>query len=378
MRKIVIISPTHNEKTNIENLIKEIFSLENKVKNWEINLLIVDSESTDGTEKIVKKLQKKYPRLLLLQTKKQGLGKAYIEGFNYALEKINPYLIFQIDADGQHNPQLIPNFIREIEKGADFVIGGRYSHGGSIPKNWSFYRKFLSRCANLIMKFGFMKLNINDWTSGYRAIKSWVIRQAINHIKNYSGYVFQIAFLDFALKNNVIVKEVPIQFEERKGDKSKINAFQYSIQSFIYMITHSSFIKFIIVGFLGFIVDLFFAFLFINKFYLSKPIGNMLSAEMAIIFNFLMNNFWSFKEKRIKGRFFEFFLKFLSFNLISSGSILIQGGGIKLALQLFGDRYFSIFYLNISSWIIYKVLIITFIIIPYSYILYNKIIWKKK
>lgn len=377
MRKIAIISPTHNEKTNIKNFIEKIFSLEQDLPHWDINLVIVDSESTDGTVEIIKSLIKKYKKLSLLQTKKQGLGKAYIDGFKYALEKINPYLIIQIDADGQHNPKLIPNFIKEIEKGADFVIGTRYSLGGSIPKNWGIHRKFLSYSANLLMKFGFMKININDWTSGFRAIKSWIIRQSLNHIKNYSGYVFQIALLDFALKNGAIIKETPIKFEERKGDKSKINAFQYSIQSFFYMITHSSFIKFVIVGFLGFIVDLSFAFLFINKLNLSKPISNMISAEMAIIFNFLMNNFWSFKEKKIQGNFSQYLIKFFTFNFISSGSIFIQGGGIKLALKIFGDKYFQFFSFNISSWVIYKIFIIGFIIIPYSYILYNKIIWKK-
>jgi len=96
----------------------------------------------------------------------------------------------------------------------------------------------------------------------------------------------------------------------------------------------------------------------------------MYSAEVAIFFNFMLNNFWSFKDKKIIGGFFAYLIKFITFNLVSSGSIIIQGVGLTLALKFIGD--------NNGSWIIYKILIITFIIIPYSYILYNKFIWKKK
>ena len=105
----------------------------------------------------------------------------------------------------------------------------------------------------------------------------------------------------------------------------------------------------------------------------------MLSAEVAILFNFLFNNFWSFKDKKIIGGFFAYLVKFVTFNLVTSGSIIIQGVGLNLALKFFGDKKINIFELfSLSSWIIYKVIIIAFIIVPYSYIFYNKVIWKKK
>ena len=379
MKKVVVVAPTFNEKGEVENLVNKVFDQADKLPNWEIYLLIVDSRSNDGTVEIVKKLQNKFPKLHLLETEKEGLGKAYLKGFKYCEEKINPYLIIQIDADGQHDPDKIPEFIKKIEQGADFVVGTRYSQGGSIPANWGLHRKILSIGANSVVKFGFMKLTVTEWTNGYRAIKFWLVKNAYDYLKNYSGYVFQVAFLDFAIKNNAILGEIPIHFKERTTGISKINAFQYSFQTLLYVFKNSSFIKFVIVGFIGFAVDFSFAYLFINKLHIAKASANMLSAEVAIISNFLLNNFWSFKDKTIQGGIFSYIFKFIIFNFVSSGSIIIQGVGLSLALRFIGDKDIQLFgSLIIGSWIIYKILIIAFVIIPYSYILYNKVIWKKK
>jgi len=284
-----------------------------------------------------------------------------------------------MDADFSHNPNDTPLFLNEIAKGADMVVGARYIKGGSIPKNWGIHRKILSVFANLTIRFGFMKLNVHEWTNGYRAIKIWLIKDALDHIKNYSGYVFQIAMLDYAIKKGAKLAEIPNNFIDRKYGKSKIFVSQYILQILAYIFSHSSFIKFIIVGFIGFAVDFSFAYLFINKFHFNKPSANMFSAEIAIISNFLMNNFWSFKDKKIQGGVFSYLFKFITFNFVSSGSIIIQGVGLSLALRFIADKTIHLFGVaNISSWIVYKILIIAFIIIPYSYILYNKVIWKKK
>ena len=263
MKKVVVVAPTYNEKGSIERLINIVFEQSKKIPNWELYILIVDSFSKDGTVGIVKKLKNKFPKLHLLETEKEGLGKAYLKGFKYCEEKINPYLIIQIDADGQHDPNKIPEFIRKIEQGADFVVGTRYAKGGSIPANWGLHRKILSIGANFVIKFGFMKLRVTEWTNGYRAIKFWLVKNAYDHLNNYSGYVFQVAFLDFAIKNNAVFDEIPIHFKERTTGISKINALQYSSQTFLYVFKNSSFVKFVIVGFLGFAVDFSFAYLFI-------------------------------------------------------------------------------------------------------------------
>ena len=368
MRRAVVVTPTYNEAGNIEKLIPLIFKYTENIPNWEIHVLVVDSQSPDKTGDIVSKLIAKYPRLHTLNAEKEGLGKAYTQGFQAAIEKLSPYLLFEMDADLSHDPNQITNFIHEIEKGADFIIGSRYIKGGSIPQEWALHRKIFSVVGNLIVRFGFMKLRITDWTGGYRAIKAWIIKNALVHVKNYSGYVFQIALLDSAIKTGAKIKEIPIQFEDRRIGKSKINSAQFIANIFTYIFFHSSFIKFVIVGLIGFVIDFGISYVFIEKLKSVVWFGTLISTETAIISNFLLNNFWSFAHKKFEPKFSVYLLKFIKFNVVSSGSILIQTLGVQLAVNLLGRQL----------WYVYKILIIAFIIIPYSYILYNKFIWKEK
>lgn len=368
MKKAVIILPTFNEAGSIGKLLQQIDQVAAGEKNWELSVLVVDSHSQDETPKIVKKQPLKNIRIYLLETKKEGLGKAYTQGFMYAFEKINPFVIFEMDADLSHSPSDIPHFLRKIERGADFVIGSRYIQGGSIPKNWGIDRKIFSICGNLVVRFGFMKPKITDWTNGFRAIKSWVAKSALSHIKNYSGYVFQIAFLDEALKKGAVIKETPVNFIDREYGVSKISSAEYIFNIFAYIFWHSSFVKFVIVGLTGAVVDFGLSYVFIEKLRFIVWQATLLSAEIAIIANFFLNNFWSFKHKKIDSGIINYLTAFLKFNLVSSGSLLIQSTGLQIMVNLFGR----------NLWYFYKVLIIAFIIIPYSYILYNKVIWKKK
>ena len=184
MKKAVIVLPTYNEKENVGTLIDAIFDETKSIENWEINILVVDSASSDNTADTVKKLMTNYRhKLYLLETKKEGLGRAYVQGFNYALEHLKPFVLFEMDADWSHNPKDITPMLKKIEKGADVVYGSRYIKGGSIPKNWGIHRKLFSICGNLIIKLGFMKLSITDWTNGFRAIKAWVVRDLLEELK---------------------------------------------------------------------------------------------------------------------------------------------------------------------------------------------------
>lgn len=377
MKKATIIIPTYNEAENVITLIPEIFETVKKVDNWDTTILIVDDNSPDGTADTVKKLQKKYPKLLLISGKKQGLGKAYVRGFTYVFEHLKSDIIFEMDADGQHEPSLLPSFFREIDNGADFVIGSRYIKGGSIPKEWELHRKFFSYFGNnLVLRFGFMEFSVTDWTSGYRAIRVPFIQKTIQHFEHLDGYTFQIGIVDQALKNKLTIKEIPLVFKDRKVGESKIQTFKFVVDNLLFILTHSAFVKFFIVGLIGAIIDFGVAALLINKFSLFKPHANAISAEVAIISNFFLNNFWSFSYKKIEMTIGSLVRKLIEFNIVSSGSILIQWGGMLLALKLLGDQQDKIFFISIPSWIIYKVLIICFIIIPYSYFMYNHFIWK--
>lgn len=369
MKRAVIVLPTYNESGNIKSLVERIFQVTSSIANWDIHVLVVDSKSSDGTALIVKKLIKAFPRNLhFLEMEKEGLGKAYATGFNYAISHFAPFVMFEMDADWSHDPKEIPNFLAKIEKGADFVIGSRYMKGGSIPSNWSFYRKLFSFSANLFARLGFMKLKITEWTNGYRAMKSWLIKDIIPELSNYSGYVFQVAFLDQTLKRKAYVEQIPIQFKDREEGKSKINSFQYIWQTIVYVLTYSSFIRYVIVGLIGFGIDFGISYLLIEKIGVVIWIATLASTEVSIVSNFLFNNFWSFSHKKLEHKLGSYIPSFIKFNLVSSGSILIQVVGVSLLSHFFGQKL----------WIIYKILVIAFVVVPYSYIFYNKFIWKEK
>ena len=378
MKKAVIVIPTYNEKENIQKLIPEIFTITSK-EPWDISVLVVDDTSPDGTGEAVKHMQKNYPKLHIISGKKKGLGEAYIHGFNYAIEHYKPNFLFEMDADGQHNPNLIPSFLKALDAGADFVIGSRYIKGGSIPAEWEFHRKFLSYFGNnLVLRFGFMEFSITDWTSGYRAVSVPFIQETIECYRHLDGYTFQIGIVDQAVKHGLKIKEIPLQFQDRKIGSSKIQTFKFIFDNLFYILRNSPFIKFVFVGLGGALVDFGIAALLISTFDMFKPTANAISAEIAIIFNFMMNNFWSFKYKQINPSIKSYISQFAKFNLVSSGSILIQWGGMYIALIIFGDRILNIYFAYVPSWILYKILIIAFCIIPYSYFMYNHFVWKKK
>jgi len=373
----VIILPTFNEAGNIAKMLDEIALEIKKIPAWEIKVLVVDDHSPDKTAEIVRSYQTKHSFLYLIEGEKEGLGKAYVRGFRYAMRELNATVVFEMDSDLSHPVSLLPRMLERIERGSDFVIGSRFIKGGAIPKDWGLHRKLFSVVGSYIAQFGFMHFKVKDWTSGYRALRTKFVNEVLEEMEKHSGYVFQIALLDKAIKRNLKITEIPLRFRDRKKGISKINSVEYILNSLMYIFNNSGFIKYVIVGLFGFAVDFGFAYLFINSLGFNKPLSNILSAEIAIIFNFFLNNFWSFRHKRIQGGVGSYLKKFALFNGVSSISLLIQGGGMYLALLLLGDRLIRLPFLNIQSWIVYKVFIIAGIVIPYSYIMYNKLIWKK-
>lgn len=374
-QKAVICIPTYNEREGIRELIPQIFTITEDIKNWDVHILIADDTSPDGTGEEVKKMQKNYQKLhLLVNKEKAGLGAAYIKAFDYAITKLHPDVIFEMDGDGQHTPKILPNFLKEIEKGADFVIGSRYIPGGSIPAHWALWRKFTSVVGSIFAKLTFMNFKINDWTSGYRCIKSDFLKSVLSEMKGFNGYVFQVALLDKAMKRHLTIAETPLNFTDRLEGESKMQSFQFMFDTLWYIFTNSSFVRFSITGFLGFLVDFGVAAILITFAAMHKPTANAISAEMAIIFNFFVNNFWSFSHKKLKGSYVR---KFVKFNVVSSGSIVIQWAGLILALGMLGDVVYDLpLHVMLPSWIVYKVFIIALLVIPYSYFMYNTFIWK--
>lgn len=239
MKQGVILIPTYNEEENLEILLLDIFHHIKKLQDWQIELLVIDSYSSDGTPEVVKNLQKDNSNIHLLEVKKEGLGKAYILGFQYALKHFDPFAFVQMDADLSHEPREIPKLLKAIDHGADLVIGSRYIHGSSVPADWALYRKIFSRIGNYIVRFGIFDLAITDWTSGYRAIRSDLIKKLPKSIEQYCGYIFMISTLNFMRMQNAKVKEIPIKFQNRHGGVSKLPVSKYIIDVLKYVIRNS-------------------------------------------------------------------------------------------------------------------------------------------
>ena len=135
--KIVIVVPTYNEAKNIGRLIEALDEEFGNIPSHELNLLVVEGNSPDGTADVVREKMKKYKFVhLLMEEKKAGLGAAYVYGFKYAMKEMGADVLIEMDADLQHDPKEIKNFIKQIDDGYDYVIGSRFVKGGSIPKEW--------------------------------------------------------------------------------------------------------------------------------------------------------------------------------------------------------------------------------------------------
>lgn len=225
--KAVVVIPTFNEKENIQRLLKLLKEVFKKVKGWDFRILVVDDNSPDGTARAVRQCAKKYKNIhLLLRKKKVGLGAAYLAGMKEAFEELGSDVVVVMDADLSHSPKYIPDFLAKIEKGADFVVGSRYIKGGSIAKRWALHRKFLSVFGNKVAPFILGRVELSDWTSGYRAIRKGVYRKVYPMIREdkaeFRGYTFNISFAYHAVVSGFRVSEVAINFVDRKRGESKL------------------------------------------------------------------------------------------------------------------------------------------------------------
>lgn len=374
--KAVVILPTYNEKDNIEKLIailqENVFP---KIKTYEMGILVVDDSSPDGTADVVRKLAKKWKNIELSIGEKKGLGAAYVRGMSYAVDKMNADVVFEMDADLSHDPKKIPEFLEKIDQGYDFVIGTRYSGGGSIPDNWGLKRKAFSVLGNLLVRMILMRFYIHDWTGGFRAIRREVFETIKEDLSKFRGYTFQVAFLHKAIQHKYTVAEVPFHFTDRTSGKSKIapletiyDTLRYVIFARIIELRYSPFMKYAITGFVGYIINAISLEFFADIVQLHPFFSATLAAELAIIWNFIINNSWAFAGHKIES-LSKLFSKFIQFNLVSAGSVLINSTIIFIATHLFGNtplvRQIAL------------VIAIGFFVVPYSYSMYNIFIWKR-
>lgn len=212
----VVVIPTYNERENIGPLVEKIWQHAN-----DLHVLIVDDNSPDGTGKIADELSQKNPgKLFVLHRRnKDGLGRAYVEGFKHALQK-DYEIILQMDADLSHDPSYLPLFLEELRH-ASLVLGSRYLHGISVV-NWDFKRLMLSKMATKYVRL-ITRMPFTDTTGGFKCWRRETLEAVGLEAVFSNGYLFQIEMTFRAYKKGFKVVEVPIIFIERNLGKSKMS-----------------------------------------------------------------------------------------------------------------------------------------------------------
>jgi dolichol-phosphate mannosyltransferase len=368
--EISVIIPTFNEEANIANIIEAVNStlISNNIYG---EILVVDDESRDKTIEIVQNLTSKYSNLkIIVRHEDHGLSQSVIEGFKQAYSDV----FIVIDADFSHPPELIPLFYEKIKKGADIVIGSRYTPGGGI-KQWPLKRRILSLGATGLGRILFPE--ITDPVSGFFALRKKVVFGVQLHPR---GYKILMEVLGRGHWKSVF--EIPFTFTDRQNGESKltyciISDYVKQILSLAeYSLTFRNnqiwnewkkIIKFCFVGLSGVLVNLGFLYLFTEYIGLYYLTASVIAIEISILTNFILNDFWTFKLKDEIDSFTQNrFQRFFSFQCVSIIGLMINIG----ILYVLTD-FFRIYYL-ISNLI--GILIVFF----WNYLINRHITWKLK
>jgi len=212
MRSLVVI-PTYNEAKTIVRTIREVLSIKS-----DLSILVVDDSSPDGTQAVIQQEYGSEPRVnLLVRKAKQGLGVAYLEGFDWAFSRDFEFIV-EMDADGSHRAEDLVNLL-SLSIDADLVIGSRWVAGGEVL-NWPAVRVFISKAGNGYARF-MLGTNILDMTSGFRVFKSEFLQKLVSEPVSSHGYSFQVELAYRASKSGKVIEE-PITFVERVDGKSKM------------------------------------------------------------------------------------------------------------------------------------------------------------
>ena len=219
MEKTIVVIPTYNEADNLPRIADALFDL--GIPGME--LLVVDDNSPDGTGRVAENLTSVYNGKLHLIKRpgKLGLGTAYVQGFNWALEHDAAYII-QMDADFSHSPHYLCTFL-ELIKDYDVVVGSRYVLGGRVDERWGWGRWFLSWWANSVWVRMLLGSKTRDATAGFKCWRASALRAIGLERINSNGYIFQVEMCFVAEKIGLRIWETPIYFEDRRIGQSKMS-----------------------------------------------------------------------------------------------------------------------------------------------------------
>ncbi len=385
MRTAVVIIPTYNERENLPSAVSALLEVFGAIQGWRMRILVVDDTSPDRTYEVAREIAEEHAEVtLLLNSEKRGLGGAYLKGMEHAFGEMAADVVFEFDADLSHDPQKIPVFLAAVEQGADVVLGSRYAKGGGIPQDWGLYRKFLSVVGNVVIMTVLGDFKVRDWTTGFRAIRREVYEVVAPRLsgERFLGYTFNIGFLYETLKAGFTVVEVPFRFVDRTQGESKLgpeyirNTIAFILKVRLLDLVGRRLFKFAVVGATGALLQL--ASLQIWWTFLPYQVAFFLSIETAVVSNFVLNNLWTFSDRRL--RLSQAPMKFLKFNVASAGSIVIQQ-----TVALVGEYTIGLYVLftlpllgiSVNTGEVFAVVGIL-LGMSWNYYMYNRFIWKRQ
>jgi dolichol-phosphate mannosyltransferase len=336
--KVSIIIPTYNEAENIAHLVEKIRGLSGNFR-----IIIVDDGSPDGTADIAEKLGQSDRNILVYRRPgKMGIGSAIHDGMKLALSFPECEHIVTMDADLSHDPQDIPRLLAATTD-ADLVQGSRYIKGGEII-GWSFHRKLVSRVANLIYKWLFGLPN--EVTSFFR-VYSRDCAELVASSECPDQYDFSIASALLVKDGGFKAKEVPIRFVNRRQGTSKlrgsdiISSFCFMVKSFwhrrLRTLDWKRFLKFCAVGAFGVLVNEGLLWLLTDGFGLFYLYSAMVSIEISIISNFVLNNLWTFRDRRLTSG--NIFIRLAKYNLTCLVGVGLNLAVLWLMTEVLGVNY---------------------------------------
>jgi dolichol-phosphate mannosyltransferase len=216
VNKALVCVPTYNERDNLGPITAAILEAEPRV-----DILIVDDNSPDGTGQLADELAAKSNRVRVMnREKKEGLGRAYLAAFKWALAEGYEYIL-EMDADFSHDPKYLPKMLDEAMSGTDLVLGSRYVEGGGTV-NWGVGRQIISQGGSLYART-ILGVRVRDLTGGFKCFRRHVLEELNLDSIQTSGYGFQIEMTYRTLKKGFVVKELPIVFEDRRVGQSKMS-----------------------------------------------------------------------------------------------------------------------------------------------------------
>lgn len=220
-KKACIAIPTYNEADNIKSLLSRLEAVCDSVSGYDTDIVVADDTSPDGTADMVAETAKECGNIRLLLGKREGMGTAYKRIFAQVLESYD--VIITMDADLSHPPEMIPEFLKKIDRGCDVVIGSRYIRGGGAP-DWSLQRKAVSFFANVMARFAAGLYAVHDCTSNYRAIRTTVLRKIPLQRLSNKGYAFVTTSLWEYMNQKARICEIPLVFHDRKKGETKLRS----------------------------------------------------------------------------------------------------------------------------------------------------------